>query len=257
LDIAPSLELLLKNKLNFSFPEWTVFLGKGLDTNKYFNKIGPLSFICENKTYPDVIYDSYYLYKDSLFTVTDNFIQKSITNASFSKELNTIRGNLKLLNTTFPEKNKILPLEAFLKQYTFQIFPSNSERGLVKNAKYIEIEGKESAEEFNTLSEFEFNANDFGFLITSGKIKCTLKDNKEVKLSLVFEAQDSTNKTIFWINHDVDLKTNTSIETDLSKYYVLKNKNDFRKIRFLKIYIWNQEKALIKFDKIDFKAYIE
>lgn len=257
LDISPTLEEFLKNSVGLKVPVWTCYLGSKLDTGKCFKNDRTLVFIWENKTFPDILSDNFYLYKDSLYTVSDNFVQRSIVNTNLSGEMRKKRLAVSSMHKQLPILNKIMPFSTFLKEYTIQIYPMCKTNTIIEQYQKFNVSELKQEKEFVSLLSLKFKQNNFGMLYTTGTMQLTLLSNKSTTVELVFEAKDSTKNLIGWQCFEFSLKAGEKKSFDLNRYFILKRMNIFVPIKYLDVYFWNNKKATVRIEKIEMKTYIE
>ncbi len=258
LDIAPSLEQMLKKKARLNIPSWTCYLGSYLDTSNIFRIKSLFSFIWENKTYPDVLMDNLYLNKDSLFTVSDNFVQKSIVNPTITEEMKHKRTSITSVHKMLPKQNKLLPISTFLSEYAIQVYPECKKQTRFEQCKLFKVNELKKENEFTTILSLKCkqNNND-GLLHVLGTIQYKLLSTESTTFKLVFEAKDSAEKSIGWQCFEFSVKNGETKTESLNKYFVLKKMNTFVPIRYINAYFWNNNKASIKIQKLDMKVYLE
>lgn len=258
LDIAPSIEQLLKKNAGLKIPDWTSYMGTHLDTSKWFDVKRPYAFIWENKTFPDVFSENYYLYKDSLFIVSDNFVQHSIVNNDICEDLKKKRAEISAIHQLLPKRNRILPLSLFLSEYAIQIYPECKKQTRFEQYKLFKVNELKKENEFTTILSLKCkqNNND-GLLHVLGTIQYKLLSTESTTFKLVFEAKDSAEKNIGWQCFEFSVKNGETKTESLNKYFVLKKMNTFVPIRYINAYFWNNNKASIKIQKLDMKVYLE
>lgn len=257
LDIAPTIEQLLKNKAGLKIPIWTSYLGSRLDTSKYFKIARSFVFIWENKTFPDILSDNYYLHKDSLFAVLDNFVQHSIVNTNISEDMRKKRLIVSSMHKQIPIQNKIMPYSTFLKEYAMQIYPLCKTNTLVEQYQKFKISELKKDKEFETLFSLKFKQNNFGMLYATGTMQLTLLSNENTTVKLVFEAKDSTKNQIGWQCFEFSLNAGETKSFDLNRHFILKQMNTFVPIKYIDAYFWNNNKATVRIQKLEMKTYIE
>lgn len=257
LDIAPTIEQFLKNKAGLKIPIWTCYLGSKLDTGTYFKNDRSYVFIWESRTYPDILSNNFYLYKDSLYIVSDNFVQHSIVNAKISEAMRKKRLTASFMHKQLPIQNKIMPFSTFLKEYAVQIYPECTAKKNCELNKVFNDSDLSKEQEFNNLFELNCKQNNFGILYISGTIQLTLLSTESTTVKLVFETKDFNENQIGWQYVDFSLDAGETKSFNLNRYFILKQKNTFVPIKNIKVYFWNNNRANIQIRKLELKAYIE
>ncbi|NSW44802.1 MAG: LTA synthase family protein [Bacteroidales bacterium] len=256
-DISPSIELLLKNKTSFNIPQWTCYIGKGLDTSKFFNMNCSYAFIWENKTYPDILSNYYYMHKDSLFTVSDNFLQRNIKNPNIEKELKHKQTIIASMHKILPKQNKILPQHSFSTAYRLPLYPNYKNNPFVKYYKKNDNFIINKNQEFIDVCTAELKHNFFNTIIVNGFIQIQSQLLKKITTKLVFETRDSLNRLISWQSIDFEIKEKETKNFNIHKYLIISRTSSFLPIYKINVYFWNQERSILSIKKMNLDIYIE
>ena len=108
-DVAPSLLSFLMNNYEFNKLEETAWMGKGLDTARYFRNIHQIPLMRYKGKISDFIYKNYLYSEGDLFKINENFGTYKVKDNLVKKKVDSALKAFKMLNTYVTQENKIYP----------------------------------------------------------------------------------------------------------------------------------------------------
>ena len=109
LDITPSLLSFLKNQYQLKVPTVGNWLGKGLDTARYFRSKNAYPFMQTKNAIEDFVMDSYLLHNDELYKISENMNIEPVGDEGQLRKMKTAFGIFKSKNNRMSASSSMLP----------------------------------------------------------------------------------------------------------------------------------------------------
>lgn len=109
LDITPSIVAFLKNNYDMRFSDNAPWLGRGLDSALYFRNSMSMPFIRTKSETIDYLDNEYFISKDQLYIVSDNFALTETENPQKLSEIQRKFEKFKTDNLKATQNNRLIP----------------------------------------------------------------------------------------------------------------------------------------------------